>query len=127
MLRELTTFIKSKQDINNCVIAGDFNKSIKSKTLQEFMIENGLMEIHTFINDPYNQAHDNTYIKGSKYIDTVMAITGLLEFIDRSKLIDFYKVMITDHCGYITDIALEEYFSVEGNYVDELEINRLNS
>ena len=56
----------------------------------------------------------------SKCIDTVLVTTGLLEFIDGSKLIDFNEVIFTDHRGYITDLVLEEYFNVEGNYIDKL-------
>ena len=51
----------------------------------------------------------------------------MLEFIDGSKLINFNEVIFTDHRGYITDLALEKYFNVEGNYADKLQVNRLNS
>ena len=51
----------------------------------------------------------------------------MLEFVDRSKLINFNEVIFTNHRGYITDLVLEEYFNVKENYVDKLQVNRLNS
>jgi len=52
-LRDLTNFIAQKQEIDKVFLAGDFNKYIKAKAIQDFLIENGLIEIYTFANGQY--------------------------------------------------------------------------
>jgi len=90
------------------------------------MIENSLIKIHTIFNGSYISKRDKTYINSSKYIDIVLALTGLIEYIDRCRIVNFYEFLITNHQGYLIDIALEDYFNIQGNNVDKIEANRLN-
>jgi len=56
----------------------------------------GLIEVYTFINGNYETKRDNTYINGSKYMDTVLTIRRLIEFLDRSKITNFNKILFTN-------------------------------
>ena len=42
-------------------------------------------------------------------------------------MIDFNNIILTDHCGYITDINLENYFQMDGNQVNNPNRSRINS
>ena len=53
---------------------------------------------------------DNTYQNGSKYIDTVAASDNMLSFVEGSKLCEIYKIVDTDHHGYMIDINFSAYF-----------------
>ena len=52
---------------------------------------------------------DRTYIRGSKYIDSI-ATQNLLDFVERSKLLEANEVTIIDHRVFLIDINLEGYF-----------------
>jgi len=53
------------------------------------------------------------YILGSTQIDAIAMINTILDYVDRYKLIDYNEIIKTDHCGFMVDIALEEYFRVQ--------------
>jgi len=70
---------------------------------------------------------DNSYINGSKCINTVFTTTRLMEFLYGSKMIDFNKILFTYYREYIVDVSLKDYFSTKGNYLYKIDTNRLNS
>lgn len=91
------------------------------------MNEYRLIKVHMFVNRIYETRWDNTNINSSKCIDTILASTGLIEYLDRYRLIDFNNTLFTDHREYIINIALEDYFSTSRNYVDKLKVNQLKT
>ena len=56
-----------------------------------------------------------------------MSIPGILEYIDRSQLIDFNDIILIDYHRYITDINLEDYILMDRNQVDNPNRSRINS
>ena len=53
---------------------------------------------------------DYTFLTRSKYIDSVVIIQGLLEYIKGSILVETNKIVISDHRGFIINMNLLEYF-----------------
>jgi len=52
---------------------------------------------------------DNTYKYGTKCIDIVMCTYGLVEFISGCQMVEYDKVILNDHRGYLVDIEIERY------------------
>ena len=42
-------------------------------------------------------------------------------------MVDFTEILTTDHRGYITDIAIEDYFQIRSFKVDKINNTRINS
>ena len=53
MMKDLTELIETLKRIDEIISAGDFNEDIDSRNTQQFLIRNRLMEVHTFVNGPY--------------------------------------------------------------------------
>jgi hypothetical protein len=79
------------------------------------------------INSEYMNNRDSAYIRGQNCIDFIAALTRLLQFIDGSYVVNYNKVILNDHYGYITDITLEEYFNMKSFNIDCIDNSRLNS
>ena len=108
--------------VNNILVAGNFNQSLYSKDIEQFMISNGLFEIHNLLNGNNHSKRDNTYIIESKCIDFVAATSRLINDIEGCKLINYNQIIESNHRGYLIDLNLEQYFNM--NYFD---IDRVNS
>ena len=52
---------------------------------------------------------------------------GLLQYVDRCKVIDFYKILDIDYQGYIIDINLQEYFKVQKFQINQNDSSKLSS
>jgi len=70
---------------------------------------------------------DSTYIRGQNCIEFLIVSAGLLECFDRSYIVDYNKVILTDYHGYITNITLEKYFNMNSFNVDCIDNSRLTS
>jgi len=57
--------------------------------------------------------NDSTYLYGSKYIDLIVTIPSLINFVDSCMIIDFNEIILSDHRRYLIDLGLEEYFKVK--------------
>ena len=67
----------------------------------------GLYNIHTCINEiDINQA-DLIYEYRRKCINSVAVTVGIISNMNRSKLIDFNKIVIIDHRGFLINLALK--------------------
>ena len=87
---------------------------------------NGLFEIHSCTNNYENEEIEHIYVKGTKQIDAVIAITNLLEVVQVSKLVDFKEIVHSNHRGFMVDIDIKEYFYVEHSeyyYADNMALD----
>ena len=71
------------------IVAEDFNQSLYSKDIENFLINNSLFEIYNLLNGDKIIRRDNIYISGSKCIDFVAAISGVINFIKGYELINY--------------------------------------
>ena len=89
LLKEFSDFIR-KQSNCEIIIAGDFNESITSKRIEQFLVENRLFDIYEFINSEYAGRKNYTYKRGSNQIDVVASTLGVVLCIRGSEMINFY-------------------------------------
>ena len=75
MLVKLSETITQQQDINDIIIARDFNQEMKSPQVQQFINENKLFNIHKFINNKDSKNRESTYQHSNKYIDIIAVIS----------------------------------------------------
>ena len=85
------------------------------------------MKVHAFMNTDYNNNWDSTCTRGKKCINLVVATIGLLLFIDRSKMINYSEILLSDYRGHIIDIEVEDYFQMISFEIDKVDNSRLNS
>ena len=66
ILESISKEIKTSknENINDFLIAGDFNQDVNSNQMQKFIRENGLEDVHKYSNHYDNQPNDNTHING---------------------------------------------------------------
>ena len=123
----MTVYIDNLLETSKIIIAGNFNKSVDSEGIQQFLIRNGLMEVHTVLNGDYHRKKDSTHKKGKNMINFIAASTTMIEYIDSSLITNYNEILIIDHREFIIDIQLEEYLMIEENTVDKLDTSKLNS
>ena len=90
-------------------------------------MENGLFDIHEFINYEYKWKRDLTYERETKQIDAVLSTLGVATAIKGSELIDFHKIIKTDYRSYLFNIDLEQYFSEIITLIDKIDYRKLDS
>ena len=56
---------------------------------------------------------DKTYKHGSSLIDSITAISGIIEYVEEYQLINYNDIVELDHRAYIIDIAIDKYFDKE--------------
>ena len=76
------------------------------------MISNGLLKVHDLLNRDNHTKKYTTYIKGSKYINFITAISGLINYIDGYKLTNYNQIIESDYREYIIDLNFEQYFKI---------------
>ena len=89
---------------------GNYNQDIIVDEFKEFFNKIKVRDIHQSYNLKPEKSLDGIYIGGSKYINSIVATQSLLDFIERSKLLEANEVTITDHRVFLIDINLEGYF-----------------
>jgi len=117
LLKDLLELIK-KQSNCEIIIARDFNESITSKRIEQFLIENGLFEIHDFINSDYSGRRDSTYERGSNQIDLVAGILSVVLCVRGSEIINFHQIIETDYREFVFDIDIESLFENDITEID---------
>ena len=103
-------------DINDIIIAGDFNQDIRSNEVQKFFTELGVQDVHSNINRILNELIDKININRSWPIDSIAITVGILEYVEGSKLLGNNDVVFSDHRLYLIDVNLEEYFNDQFSY-----------
>ena len=93
MLKDLINFMDQNKT-KDIIVAGDFNQSLYSKDIESFLINNGLFEIHDLLNSNKTSRRDNIYIIGFKCIDFMVAISGVINFIEDYKLINYNQIIL---------------------------------
>ena len=69
---------------------------------------------------------DLTFIRGSKYIDSIAATYNLLDFIEESKLLEAYEIIFTDYRLFIINMNMERYFDDQLSIWDKIKKRKLN-
>ena len=116
--------MNSSKDI---IVAGDFNQSLYSKVIKNFLIYNRLFEIHNLLNGDNLKNWDNTYVIGSKCIDFVPTSSGIINEIEGYKLINYNQIIQSNHRGYLFDINLERYFKMSFFDIEKVNSSQLDS
>jgi len=113
--------------VNNILVAGNFNQSLYLREIENFLISNGLFELHDLLNKYNSNNRDNTYIIETKYIDFVAATSGLINNIEGCELINYNQIIQSNHRGYLIDLNLEQYFNMNNFDIDQVNSSQLNS
>ena len=116
--------MNSSKDI---IVAGDFNQLPYSKYIENFLIYNGLFEIHNLLNGDNSKNRDNTYVIGSKCIDFVAVSSEIINKIEECKLIIYNQIIYSDYRGYLFNINLERYFKMSLFDIDRVNSSQLDS
>ena len=78
LLTKIKEYIATQNYVNNILIAKDFNQFIGSNEIQGFYNEIRVQDIHHIINQVPFKAIDKTYSRSSKSIDSIAALTELM-------------------------------------------------
>lgn len=126
IFKQIVTYIKSNQQIDDVILTGDLNQSIKSNEVQRFFEELGIEDVHSRVNNiPIDQL-DKTYINGSQAIDTIAMSEGMFDYVEGSVLLSHAEIVQSDHRPYLVDINLEDYFNAELNLWDNINHSKLD-
>jgi len=125
-LTEISNYVSKNEDIDDFIVAGDFNQYIQSKEIQSFFNRLGLQDIHSKQNHIIIDELDNTNIKGSKPIDSIAVTDRILEYIEGSALLHHNEIVPSDHRSYLVDFNAKEYFNVNISKWQEINHVKLN-
>ena len=64
MLKDLSRYIESRNEIDNIIIVGDINEYIKASTIKNFFIQIGVMDIYGVINNANKSPREGTFSIG---------------------------------------------------------------
>ena len=92
------------------MIAGDLNQNIASKQIQQFFNKIVVMDAHQWCKQINWNSIDHTDVRGFKPIGTIALSHGMLEHIDRCRLLECNDIMLTYHRSCLIDLNLEDYF-----------------
>ena len=67
----------------------------------------GVEDVYVNFNNIEINQLDNTHRNESKYIDSIAAILGIINYVEGSRLFEVNKITLTDHRAYMIDINLE--------------------
>ena len=111
ILSQIRDYVHKNEDIDDIIIAGDFNQNITSSEIQVFFREIGVLDVHSHYNNiPLGQM-DTTYIQGKTPIDSIALSCGAISYVEGVKLMEYNEFVMTDHRGYLLDINFEDYFN----------------
>ena len=69
------------------------------------------MNVHEVMNKLIDSKNrDSIYKHRSLAINIVAMSTKLIEYVNRSKLIDFSNIIVTDYRRFLVDVNLEDFF-----------------
>ena len=101
-------------------------KALILRQYKYFFIKYRLYDVHSYIND-IQIRKDAMYKFRKKCINSIVASIGAITNINRSKLIEYNKMITTDHRVYIIDLDIKAYFKTETLLLDEVDSSRLDS
>jgi len=127
ILEDIKKHVKSVDNTNDVVIVGDLNQFIRANKIQVFFNEVGVRDVHSTINQIEMRNIDNTFIRGSKLIDTITMSNGIIQYIKECRLIEENAIVLSDHHVYLVDVNLEQYFSKQFSSWDGINRSVLNS
>ena len=107
--------MKESPEINDIIIAEDYNHNTAEKEVRLFYAEIGVCDIHHKVNNISLKELDKTYINGSNLIDSIAAMCGIMEYIEGYKLLGYNEIVESDYRAYMIDIVIEKYFEEELN------------
>ena len=110
IFKEIEDFVKNNNNITDVIVAGNFNQSVKSRAIQRFLENIGVIEVHHRYNNIEINQLDHTERRGSEPIDVFAVSRGLIRFVEGSLLNEYFDIIITNHRSYIVDINFEGYF-----------------
>ena len=113
IFKEIKNHIKQHNDINDIIIAGDYNQDISSKEITKFYEDIRVRDIHQSMNMRYCKRSDSTYKHGSKQIDSIAATNEIMNYIEGCRLMNYNEIIESDHRAYMVDVGIEEYFKNE--------------
>jgi len=124
IFREIKHHINQNKNINDIIIAGDYNQDVTSREVTKFFEEIGVKDIHKTMNViNNNETLDSTYKHGSKQIDSIAATNGIMNYIEGCRLMNYNEIVESDHRAFMIDVDIEEYFNDEFSGWDK--INRV--
>ena len=87
IFNEIINYVKNNLDINDIIIGGDYNQNLNDNEVKRFQEAIGIHKIHLIINNMQINQIGKTYIHGSNLIDSLAASQGIMDYIDRCKLL----------------------------------------
>ena len=109
------------------IIAGDYNQAIGHDEIQTFFRRIGVKDVFQTCHNCEWQYRDATYKRGTKCIDSIAVSDGLQAQIEGCKIIEWNKIIDTDHQGIMVDINIEQFFGREINDPDNIGYPALDS
>ena len=85
-----------------------------------FFAEIGIKDIHKIFNCIDSKSLDHIYRDGSKCIDSIIATSNILRYIEGSTLLEIDEIIDIDHRAYLIDINLSQYFEEEFSNWDKI-------
>ena len=116
----------SKCKVNDVIVSGDFNESVKSDNIKSFMKETGLFDVFVDSNGVEESDREATCQHDSRCIDYFLATDGTLRNVQGCELIECNEIVESDHRGNLTDINFAEYFTEDFAEEDDIFERRLN-
>jgi len=127
IFREIKHHINQNKNINDIIIAGDYNQDVTSKEVTKFFESIGVRDVHQCMNlVQKDEALDSTYKHGSKQIDSIAATNGIMDYIEGCRLINYNEIIESDHRAFMIDVDIEEYFEDEFRGWDKINKVMLN-
>ena len=129
-LKDLSSYIKKSRTNNKVkdfILMVNINKNVRDISIENFMTENGLVNVHKHVNNINANELDKTYKYGKKCIDVVMYTYGLIDYVAGCQLIECDEVIMNDHRGYLVDLEIERYYKCKLNKYDKPNHTILNN
>ena len=103
------------------------NENVESFRINNFITSNGLINVYQKINEIDANQIDNTFKIRKNYIDAIMCTHRLIEFIKGYQLTECDEIIMNDYYGFITDVAIEQYYQRRLNNYDKPNHTILNN
>ena len=110
IFNEIKKYVNSNEDINDIIIAGDYNQHIADNEVRKFHAELGVSEIHYKVNNVELRELDKTYKNRSSLINSIAALSSIIEYVVGYRLMNYNEIVETDHWAYVIDVDIKEYF-----------------
>ena len=126
VLESITHMISSQQNVDDVVLAADYNEDIESEEVEGFVIRNGLTDMFWHVRKDNMDARENTQRRGKKCIDSISVSEGLLPYIEGCEMTNYSEIIVTDHRGFVVDIDINAYLHIKISTFDEMDAVSLN-